>query len=280
MHPEPLSRRELLRRASLGAAGLVAASLVDPAEAQRPPNPYRPFRMGLQSYSLRHYKLEEALAHTKKLGVRNWEAYAAHIPLTSDPAQVADLKAKLMAADVRLMAHGVTRFTKDDAANRKVFEAAKALGVRTISADPDPDSFDSLEKLVAEFEINIGIHNHGPGHRYDKLQQVVDACKGRHMRIGACADLGHFLRSSENPVKVIETLGERVHGVHLKDVKDAKTFTILGKGDMDLPGVLRALRTLRYREVLALEYEENPENPIPDLEQCLAAVKGALEKIA
>lgn len=278
MTPDSLTRRELLRRASLGAAGLAAASWMDPVEAQDR-NPYRPFRMGLQSYSLRGYKLDQALEHSKKLGVRNWEAYSAHIPLTSDPAQVAELLAKLKASDVRLMAHGVSRFTKDEAANRKIFEAAKALGVRTLSADPDPDSFDVLEKLVAEFEINIGIHNHGPGHRYDKLQQVVDAVKGRHARIGACADLGHFLRSSENPVKVIETLGARVHGVHLKDVKDAKTFTILGQGDMDLPGVLRALRTLRYREVLALEYEEHPDNPLADIEQCLTAVRSALQKI-
>ena len=70
-----------------------------------------------------------------------------------------------------------------------------------------------------------------------------------------------------------------MHGVHLKDVKDAKTFTILGQGDMDVPGVLKALRTLRYREVLALEYEENPDNPIADLENCLATVRSALEKI-
>lgn len=273
---EHLSRRDFLRHAALGAAGLAAFS-GRPGWAQR--NPYAPFRMGLQSYSLRNYKLEQALEHSQKLGIRYWESYAAHVPLTSDPAQVAELLGKLKAANVRMLAHGVSRFTKDDAANRKIFEAAKALGVRVISADPDPDSFDSLERLVKEFDIKIGIHNHGPGHRYDKLQQVVDAVKGRDKRIGACADLGHFLRSNEESVKVIETLGDRVHGVHLKDVKDAKTFTILGQGDMNLPGVLRALRKINYREVLALEYEENPQNPIPDIEQCLAAVRTALQAL-
>lgn len=279
-NPNLLNRRELLSRVGLGAAGAVAASLAGAAQAQNQNrNPYRPFRMGLQSYSLRGYKLDQALEHSQKLGIRYWESYSAHIPLTSDPTQVAELLGKLKAHNVRLMAHGVTRFTKDAAANRKVFEAAKALGVRVISADPDPDSFDSLEALVKEFDIKVGIHNHGPGHRYDKLQQVVDSLKGRDMRIGACADLGHFLRSGEESVKVIRTLGQRVHGVHLKDVKDGKTFTILGQGDMDLPGVLRALRDLRYREVLALEYEENPENPIADIEQCLTAVRSALQKI-
>jgi inosose dehydratase len=219
------------------------------------------------------------LRHRYHLGLHYWEAYSAHVPLTTDPAKVKEIKDKLAAADVKVLAHGVSRFTADDAANLKIFEAAKAYGIQVLSADPDPNSFDSLEGLVKEFNISIGIHNHGPGHRYDKLQQVVDAVKGRHPRIGACADLGHFLRSGEESVKVIETLGKRVHGVHLKDVKDKTRFTVLGKGDMDLVGVLKALKALKYDEVLALEYEENPSNPIAEIEECLAAVRAAVQKI-
>jgi inosose dehydratase len=275
MSDKILSRRDLLLRAGVGAAALTAFS-ENIALAQQGRGPYAPFRMGIQSYSLRGYKLDEALAHTKALGLRYWEAYAAHIPL--DPAQAPALLAKLEAAEVRLRAHGVTGFGADMAANRKVFEAAKALNIQTITADPSKEAFDGLEKLVEEFQINVAIHNHGPGSRYDKLQQVVDALKDRHKRIGASADLGHFLRSKENPVKVVETLGERIYSVHLKDVKDAKTFTILGQGDMDLVGVLKALKALRFREVLALEYEENPQNPIADIQACLTAVRSALEK--
>jgi len=276
---ETLTRRSLLRRAALGGAGLVAASLLaDSAEAQRD-SPYGPFRMGIQSYSLRGYDLDGALAHSKKLGLRYWEAYSAHVPLTTDPAKVAELLGKLKDADVRLRAHGVSGFGADQAKNRAVFDAAKALNIRTLTADPTADSLDGLEKLVDEYNINIAIHNHGPGSRYDKLQQVVDAVKGRHKRIGASADLGHFLRSGENPVNVIETLGERVYSVHLKDVKDRTKFTILGQGDMDLVGVLKALKAIKFREVMALEYEENPKDPISDIEACLAAVRAAAQKI-
>jgi len=271
------TRRELLRRSAIGAGIAAVPSLLQAAQADPP---YGPFKLGLQSYSLRGYKtLDEALEQSKLLGVHYWEAYSAHVPLTTDPAQVDAILGKLKAADVKLMAHGVSGFGADTAANRRVFECAKALGIRTISADPTPQSFDNLEALVEEFKINIAIHNHGPGARYDKLQQVVDAVKGRHKRIGACADLGHFLRSNENPVKVLETLGDRVHGVHLKDVKNATQFTILGQGDMDVVGVLKALRAIKYNGVVALEYEEHPENPIADIRQCLDAVKVAAQKI-
>jgi hypothetical protein len=42
----------------------------------------------------------------------------------------------------------VNRFTKDAAANRRIFAFAKAAGIPILSADPDPDSFPSLDDLV------------------------------------------------------------------------------------------------------------------------------------
>jgi sugar phosphate isomerase/epimerase len=271
-----VTRRELIRNFTLGAAGVAAAPLLAEAQQNRP---YGPFRMGIQSYSLRHYNLEQALEHTKNLGLRYWEAYSAHVPLTTDPAKVKEIQDKLAAANVRLRTHGVSAFGADAGANRRVFEAAKALGITTISADPTRESLDQLEQLVEEFQINIAIHNHGPGSRYDKIQSVLDAVKDRHRRIGASVDTGHFLRSSESPVKAIELLGERVYSVHLKDVKGTTQFTVLGKGDLDLLGTLKALQQLRFREVMALEYEENPQNPIPDIQECLAAVRAAVQKL-
>lgn len=266
------TRRALLRDSALVAAGtLLAPSLARAAEK----SPYGPFKMGIQSYSLREFSLDEALKHSQELGLHYWESFNAHIPLTTDAAAISALQAKLKAAQVQMLAYGVIGFDGNKEKNREVFQQAKAMGIRVISADPAPESLDNLSELVEEFRIKVAIHNHGPGSRYDKLDDVVKAVKGRPVRLGACADLGHFLRSKEDPVKVIETLGERVHGCHLKDVKDATTFTILGQGDMDVPGVLKALKAVKFREVLALEYEENPKNPLDDIRACLATVREA-----
>lgn len=273
MTANSLNRRHLLA----GAAALGASYLTRSVAAAE--KPYGPFRLGIQSYSLRGYGLDDALKHSQELGIHYWESYMAHIPLTTDAAEIATLKAKLKASGVKLMGHGVHAFGKDEAANRRIFEAAKAMGITTLSADPAPESFDQLDKLVEEFKINVAIHNHGPESRWNKISSVVDAVKGRHKRIGACVDTGHFLRSSENPVDAIKQLGERVYGCHLKDVKGANHFTILGQGDLDVVGVLRELKKLKFKEVLALEYEENPQNPISDIRQCLEAVKTAVAKI-
>jgi sugar phosphate isomerase/epimerase len=107
----------------------------------------------------------------------------------------------------------------------------------------------------------------------------VNAVKDHHPRVGACVDTGHFLRSKESPVEAIERLKGRVFGVHLKDVKDAKIFKIVGEGDLDVVGCLKALKAQDYQYCLALEYEENPENPVADLEICIANVKQALATI-
>jgi inosose dehydratase len=137
-----------------------------------------------------------------------------------------------------------------------------------------------LDKLVEEYGINIAIHNHGPKATYDKIDDVVNIVKDRNPRIGACVDCGHYLRSKENPVEAIERLAGRVFGVHLKDVKDATKFTILGEGDLDLLGCLKALQAQKYQHCLAIEYEENEKNPVADLEVCLKNVRAACAKLA
>lgn len=282
------TRRRFLATLAAGAAG---ASLFDlpRALADHVPGPqkeYGWFPMGIQTYTLRHYKVDEALGHVQSLGLHHVEFFDAHFPIASSPDAIDAMKKKLRTMELAISAHGVNHFSKDHERNRKIFEFANRSGIRNISADPDPDSFDSLEKLVEEFGIRIGIHNHGPGHRYDKLADVEKAVKGKHKWIGSCADLGHFIRSAEDPVKVIKALGDRLFGIHLKDFaeqkKDAKGC-LLGKGHLDVAGVFKALREVHFPADggLSLEYEESENDPIADVKACLATTaEGALKAMA
>lgn len=274
-----LTRREMLA-AGLAAAGSLALGRVAPA-APSPGGPYGPFKLGLQSYSLRGLKvggksdLDKALAATKELGLHYWESYPAHVPTIVDAAEVAKYKRKAESSGVTIIGYGVVHFSKDHDVNRKFFEFAKELGVGYLSADPDPDSFKSLDKLVEEFDVAVGIHNHGPGHRYALIDTIAAAIKDHHPKIGCCVDTGHFLRSKEDPVRAVEVFGKRTFGVHLKDVKGAEHFTILGKGDLRTADLFKALAKLKYDYCLALEYEESEANPIADLHACLAAAREA-----
>ncbi len=238
-------------------------------------------RLGIQLYSLRNFKVEEALQYAKDVGFEQVEFYSGMFPLDSSKETIEKIVTNVKRHGLTISAHGVNRFTKDADANRKIFEFAKAAGIKTLSADPDPDSFDSLEKLVNEFDVRIAIHNHGPTHRYNKATDVLRAVEGRDVRIGACADLGHYIRSGEQPVEVIRLLQGRLYGVHLKDFKDMKDKTegvILGKGHLDCAGVFAALQQVNFPEdgALSLEYEENPKDPIADIRECYAVAKKAL----
>ncbi len=240
-----------------------------------------PLHLGIQLYSLRGYPVDEALRHAKDIGFRFVEFYAGMYPITSTPEQIAAMNRKLADLGLAISAHGVNGFGGDAAANRKVFEFAKAAGIRILGADPAPEAFDSLDDLVKEFDIRIAIHNHGPKHRYNKVVDVLRAIEGRDERIGACADLGHFIRSAEKPTEVIRLLKGRLYGIHLKDFKEMQDKTqgvILGRGHLDVPAVFAALEQVGFPAdgALSLEYEENPKNPLDDIRECLRVAQESL----
>ena len=240
--------------------------------------------MGIQSYSLRAFGIdgkEGALQKIDDLGLHWVEFFGRHYPISPDKAKIAAMNAKLAKHDLSASAHGVNGFSKNHEANEKIFQFAKLAGIPNISANPSPDSFDSLDKLVAKYNVRIAIHNHGPGALYDKIEDGLKAVKGHDKRIGFCADLGHYIRSAEDPVEVIHKLGDRLYGIHLKDFAEQKKKThgvILGKGHLDIKGVFKALKKVRFpaNGALSLEYEENAAKPIPDIQECLAvAAEGA-----
>jgi sugar phosphate isomerase/epimerase len=279
--PAVTSRRTFLAAsaAACGSAALTGgASAISGVAAAKEP---LPLTLGIQTYSLRGFSVDQAIDRVKELGLTRAEFYPGMFPTNADAEAIATLKQKLTDRGISISAHGVNGFGKDAAANRKIFEFAKAAGITILTADPSPDSFESLDELVKEFDIRIAIHNHGPRHRYNKALDVLSAVEKYDKRIGACADLGHFIRSGERPVDVIRVLEGRLYGVHLKDfaeMKDKTKGVILGKGHLDVPAVMEALVAVGFPAdgALSIEYEENPKDPMAALKQCVAIAREAL----
>ena len=285
-----LSRRSFLASGvaagvAIGSQGLLAPATAFPADKD---SPYAEFKMGIQSYSLRGFDTPTALKHTRQLGLKFWEAYPRHVPLGTLPAHIAKQKAILAKSGIKLTAYGVLGFDANEAKTRQAFDFARKMGIDSLSANPKKDkaTFDLLDRMVEEYKVAIAIHNHGPRALYDKISDVETMVKDRHPLIGACVDTGHFLRSDEDPVEAIQRLGKRVFGVHLKDVKTVtvggkkkKQFKIVGEGDLDVAGCLKVLRKLKYKRVVALEYEENPKNPLSAMAVCLKTVGAAVKSL-
>jgi sugar phosphate isomerase/epimerase len=293
-----LDRRSFLRlgAATVGAAALPGLAAGDEKKAD---DDFGGFLLGAQSYTFRDFNTEQALQRIKACGLKNVEFYQKHAPLESKPDAIAALLKLCKEYDVTPRCWGVQSFTKNHDANKKVFEFGKVLGLQAFSANPDPDSFDSLDKLCEEYKIAIGIHPHGPvgGGKLDRwysAEVIMKAVKDHHPLIGACLDTGHLIRADIlgkklDPAREIRTMGARNFGVHLKDndneaeksgrKKGGDSNVVLGKGVLDVPAVLAALREVKFKHLISIEYEANAQEPTEDVKQCVAVFKAAARKI-
>ena len=238
----------------------------------------------------RHFDLEPALKKIKELGLRYGEFYPKHIPPNAKPEQLQAILKLCKDYDVTPVAFGVQSFTKNHDDNKKMFEFGKLFGIKSFSANPNPDAFDSLDKMCEKYKIAVAIHPHGPVGK-DKLDRwysaeiIMNAVKDHHKLIGSCLDTGHLIRSAQlgkklDPAQEIRVMGPRNFGVHLKDHDNVKkTDVVFGKGVLDVPGVLKALREVKCTYALSIEYEANEANPSEDVRQCVQVFKDSVKKI-
>ncbi len=285
------TRRAFLQTGAATALGLVALPKLFAEDKKT--DDFGGFTLGAQTYTFRNFDLEPALKKIKELGLTNAEFYQKHIPLEAKPEQLQAILKLCKEYDIKPVCYGVQAFTKDHDKNKKAFEFGKALGIKAFSANPDPDSFDSLDKLCDEYKIAIGIHPHGPTgpkgketlDRWYSAEIILKGVKDHHKLIGSCLDTGHLIRSAQlgkklDPAQEIRTMGDRNFGIHLKDHDNEKRTDVpFGKGVLDVPGVLKALREVKFAYAISIEYEANPDNPSDDVKQCVAVFKESVKKI-
>lgn len=279
------NRRQFLSNSGLGlvSAALLASRCGPAPEQVVAPDPaldFGPFRMGFQSYSLRHFQeLDDLVREAGRLGVPYVELYREHLSVDAPPETIRGVQEALAGVGITVNAYGVERFSDDHERNESIFRFGQQLGVMNLSAAPTPDAFESLEELVARYDIRIAIHNHGPEDELWQMpQSILEAVDGRDARIGACVDTGHYLRSGVSPVEAIRMLGQRVLGVHFKDYDEDLNEVVPGDGQLDVAAALEALRDVGFNGPLSLEYEEHPEDPVPHMKAALERISAVLKQ--
>jgi len=275
-----ITRREAFGLVAAGAAALLLDHTGAQAFQTRLPAKPFPFKLGLQSYSFNKLSFEDALARTKSLGIRWWEGFPGHVPMTDDSAKISGYLKALQANNVRMISYGVLDFTTDEADARRKFQFAKAMGIETLTASPAPEALPMLDKLTTEFNVNIGIHNHGPeDKRWGDWQTILSTVKGFNPRVGACDDTGHYLMADKNPITAAVQFGPRLHSIHLKNVgvgpNHTKYFEPIGTvgGLFDVVQLLRFLKEKNYRGIMAIEEEEKPDDPMPGVTKSVESMR-------
>ena len=220
-----------------------------------------PFQLGLQTWTLRNLDFDGVVSFAKEHGISNLQVIGSHIDPHADWEEIKAKKAILDANGLRAYTFGVAGTSMDHAFNRRLFEFAKFMGIKVIVVEPrDFAIFDSLEKLVKEFDIRIAIHNHGLTSLYGNPLVVRNIIQHRDERIGVCMDVGWITAAGFDAAKVFKEYKGRVYDIHLKDktveVTDRKLVGIsanIGNGDANIEGLVEVLKDTEFDGVLAIE---------------------------
>jgi len=277
------NRRRFLQTGLLSTTALAAASFPRAlfAAATKPDrDSCHGLKLGITSYTLRKFTLDQAIVMTKEAGVKYISLKDVHLPLKSSRAQRQEAHKKIEEAGLILMGGGVIYIKNDAEEIRNVGDYARDAGMPTIICSPDPEALDAVEKMAKEYDLRIAIHNHGPtDKRYPSPLDVLRLVKDRDARIGICMDVGHTVRIGQDPVPVIEECSARLYDFHMKDVTSATPDgkpTEVGKGVIDIVAVLQTLIKIKFPYHVALEYEANADAPMPGVLESYAYLRGVL----
>ncbi len=242
------------------------------------------WRLGIESYTFHKYSLFEAIDKTAQLGLPfmgglSFQKVSADIDKNFEPgltdSELKQIRLKLDSAGVRMLTYYFHEIPGDEAGCRRVFEFGRKIGIETFMSEPKAESLDMIEKFCEEYDINVAIHNHGPEQSpvYWRPEGVLKVCKGRSSRIGACGDVGYWMRAGIDPIEAVKKLGKRLITVQMHDLH-AK-----GPDGHDVPwgtgvGTTEALIAQIHRlgvkpTMFGLEYSYDWHDSVPRIAECI-----------
>jgi sugar phosphate isomerase/epimerase len=197
------------------------------------------------------------------------------------PDEIRKASAEFRAAGLILTGAGTMYFDKDEDDDiRKKFEYCKLAGIPLIVAGPTLQTLPRVEKFAKEYDIKIAIHNHGPEDKhFPSPMGALKAVQGLDPRMGLCIDVGHTVRTGTDVVEAIKAAGPRLFDMHIKDLadfKDSNSQVPVGDGIMPIVAIFQALIAIKFKGHVMLEYEIEPDNPLPGMIKSFAYMRGVL----
>jgi len=247
--------------------------------------------LGCQAWTFREFTVMEAIQKTAEVGGKVIEFYPDQKFSPGQPGlkfdhnatdeMVSAVKAQLGKYGIRAVNYGVVNIPNDEAGARKIFEFAKKFGLYGITTE-SVEALDTIEKLVKEYDIRVGFHNHprqpnNPGYKMWDPHYVLSVVKDRDPRIGSAADVGHWVRSGLDPVACLKILRGRIISTHLKDLneKSPNAHDVpFGTGVSNIPAILGELKRQHFNGNASIEYEYDWMNNVPAVAQSVGFVRG------
>jgi len=206
-----------------------------------------------------------------ELGKRGLQLLSAFVPVKLVDAAAHEAGAQAALKVGRLLAALGAKYIVLADENGSVPELVQQAGRRTGSAlsPAQWDVFAQGVDLVArrihdELGMEVVFHHHCAGYVETPEETRQLLARTDPARVGLCLDTGHWHYAGGDAVECVREFGERVRYLHFKDCqpeiaaqcraqkKDyfqavaAGVFCPLGEGEVDFPGVIRAMQDLGY----------------------------------
>jgi inosose dehydratase len=127
-----------------------------------------------------------------------------------------------------------------------------------------------LGKRTADIGIPLSYHHHmgSLGEAPDDIDRILAAADSRYVRLQL--DTAHYQQGGGDPVAAVRKYGSQILFLHLKDVESRPAepgrnpragyrFVELGRGRVDLPGVIAALDRVSFKGWLVIELDAVPD---------------------
>jgi inosose dehydratase len=281
------TRRQFLKKAgtgfmAFGVSSAIPENFLSGQKSKAVAKKEDLFKVAMAGYTFLKFKLEPTLDMIARVDVHYLCIKNFHLPFDSTPEQISEFHSKLKAKGITGYAVGPINMASEAEAD-SAFEYAKRVGVKMIIGVPNPELLPYIDKKVKESGFTYAIHNHGPGDKlYPSLESIHTKVKDLDPRIGMCHDVGYSALLGLDPAAETIKYAKRIFDMHIKDETknsaDGKDCE-LGRGVVDFPALVKALRQIGYKGMCSLEYEKDNTDPLVGIAESIGYFKGVLKAV-
>ena len=232
----------------------LAASLLPIAPQSR-------LNIGVGTFSYHTLSLDDMVVQLQRLRINEIEMSRGDFMLMHPPtaAMCQSARDKFDRAGIRCVSY-YTATIKDARDLDYALRFAKILGAHNVSGDATGPMLNRIDEEFTQHGLTFGIHNHWfkQGFPYQSAEDVQNALAHLSPTVGATVDVGQMAACGHDPVEAVRKLAPRLLMVHLKDVAaaGAEHNVLFGQGIAKIPEVMAELKTIGYRNLVAIEYEK------------------------
>jgi sugar phosphate isomerase/epimerase len=218
--------------------------------------------IGVGTFSYHTLTMDAMIAQLTRLRIQKVEMSRGEFMLMRPPTveMCRSARDKFDRAGIRCVSY-YTATIKDERDLDLAVRFAKILGAGNVSGDATGSMLNRIDERFTAEGLTFGIHNHWFKQKfaYETVDDVLGGLAGRSRTMGATLDVGQMAACGQDPVDAVRRLAKYLKVVHLKDVAGAgaEHNVLFGRGVVDIGAVMKELKTIEFKGLVAIEYEKD-----------------------